>query len=806
MQSCFLQAQEPTSSANELYLDANSYFFYEDYEEALALYLQVIKEHPRTANLNYRIGICYLNLAGRRSKSIPFLEEASKNTTKNYRENSIKEEKAPLETFYFLGNAYLTNNQLSKSKHAFAIFSELTKKDANQYDVPLFELQKKTIESSTALQHAPVNFLLSNLGPNVNDRFSNYSPTVSYNGQVLAFTSKRKFYQAVYVARKSGSGWATPLNITAELETDQNLQTLSLNYDGTDLYLYKDDNRDGNIYVSHYRNGRWNPIEPLGPNINTKYWEASACISPNGKTLYFSSNREGGFGELDIYKSNLQPNGAWGPAINLGKEINTQFNETNPKLTASGETLFFSSDGYLGAGGYDIYFTSLLSTNLWSKPENLGYPINTTDDDMDFMPIEDGQYGLISRFDSDSYGEMDLFKIEVFSDRYNREVVLKNQLALRKRDNTNEKILVIDTLNTQKFALVIPKNEDEAQYTNPDLRYKLYFDGKRYDLRDQVSIISSKETSFENSSGIMDSKIDGIGINQLMSNHIAYEKAYDISKNINSMANSFNNSNDSIPYLLDRRYQTDIGLQLKNRLASIFSVPGMPPHATELTTTSGSLADNPASQLLRIFKAYGLNVSDSLIAKSAAMRGVSPHLFMATLLNLTDSGAFTTDDLIKAMATFLDNLILEQNKFSADRLSSRNIVKGTKSSSFLNLFNLLKSKASGKLRLMLNSIDPEVNQIETFSQLVDLLHSLDEVDYQSYKTELAQLLTEITIDEFSNLDAQTRSQLVADAENHNGLRNITYAVVSIFGIGLLILLFILFARRKNSKKHRNSAA
>ncbi len=806
IQPLCLHAQEPNTSASDLYLDANSYFFYEDYEEALALYLQVIKEIPRNANLNYRIGICYLNLPGRRNKAIPFLESATASTTKNYRENSIKEEKAPIDAYYFLGNAYLTNNQLSKAKSAFAKFRQLTQKQSKQYDLAMLNLETGTIESSKKIQQTPVNFLLSNLGPNVNDRFSNFSPTVSYNGQVLAFTSKRKFYQAVYVARKNGQGWSTPQNITAELETDQNLKTLSLNYDGTDLYLYKDDNRDGNIYVSHYRDGRWNPIEPLGPNINTKYWEASACISPDGKTLYFSSNREGGYGELDLYKSNKQPDGTWGPAINLGKGINTQFNENNPKLTATGETLFFSSDGYLGVGGYDIYFSNLQGANQWSKPENLGYPINTTDDDTDFMPIEDGQYGLIARFDPDSYGEMDLFKVEVFSDRYAREVVLRNQLALRKRQNPNEKLLVIDTLNTQKLALVVPDDEEQAEYTNPNLRYKLYFDGKRYDLRDKIDVLSSKAATLDRSSLNVMPKIAEIGINNRIGTEKAAQSTSEISEKINGANGNLSNLKDSTPYLLDSRYQTDLGLQIKNRFASIFEVPGMPPQAIGSRIANESLAENPANQLLRIFRAYGLNVSDSLIAKSAAIPGASPHLFMATLLSQTDSGTVATDDLIKVLATFLDKLAQEQDKLSITTTRSRNIVKESKGSTFMNLFNLLKSKASGKLRLMLNSIDPEVNQIESFSQLIDLLRSLDEVDFQSYKSELTQLLSEITIDEFSTLDAQTRSHLVASAEHKNGVRYLTYAAGTTILIGILILLLVLYSRRRKTHKQRNSAA
>ncbi len=788
------QDKDKESSPEELYLDANSYFFFEDYEEALALYQQLIREIPKNSNLNYRIGICYLNLPGKRHKSIPFLESASSNVSKSYKENSIKEQKAPIDTYFFLGSAYLANNQLAKAKEAFSKFQSITDKKSKRYDVEMLELQMKTIESSAAIQNQPVNFILSNLGSVINDRFSNFSPALSYNGQVLAYTSKRKFYQAIYVSRKDGNGWSNPVNITPELETDQNLQTLSLNYNGTELYLYKDDNRDGNIYVSHYRNGRWNPIENLGANINTKYWESSACISPDGKTLYFSSNREGGFGELDLYKSTKQPNGSWGPAQNLGPTINTSHNEIIPSLTATGSTLFFASDGQLGLGGYDIYFSNAKG-NQWSSPENLGYPLNTPDDDFDFRPIDDGQYGLMARFDNDSYGEMDIFKVEVFSDRYAREVVLHNQLESRKR-NAGEKLLVIDTLSAQKMALVLPEGSNFDEYTGADKRVKLYFNGNRYDLRDKISILASKKGTINESVSRIDpnilQNIDSRLLRSNLDNNSSSKSDASLSKAQGS---------NEVPFMLDSRYQTNLGQQINNLIADIFNVPGMPQRVSPEQGTLLSNDNSIATQFYKIFKAIGLNVPDSAINSSAFSQQAAPVYLMSNFLKLEKTGPNSSDELLAALVEFLDKLVPASDNSYTSRSKSGVIIKDRSTDNFLRLFNLVKSKASGKLKLMLDSIDPESNKIRTFEQLITMLKSIDEVEFQNYKDQLISIMAEVAAEEFCALNASARNDLLAKFESANSNIYIKYGG----GVTVIVVLFliILFLIRKRKKKNKN---
>ena len=155
------------------------------------------------------------------------------------------------------------------------------------------------------------------------------------------------------------------------------------------MFLYKTDNYDGNIYSSNYVNGAWTPIKKLNKNINTKFYESHASISADGKKLYFTSNRDGGQGNLDIYVSEKDASGDWGPAVNLGAAINTPYNEDTPFITQNDSVLYFCSEGHSSMGGYDIFKSQKMGT-VWKTPTNLGFPINTTDDDKFFQPLNNG--------------------------------------------------------------------------------------------------------------------------------------------------------------------------------------------------------------------------------------------------------------------------------------------------------------------------------------------------------------------------------------------------------------------------------
>jgi hypothetical protein len=474
---------------DEMFRDANSYFFFEDYEEALALYLRVYPFFPDNYNLDFRIGFCYLSIPGNRHKAIPYLERAAENTTRRYNEESIREQNAPLDAIFYLGNAYFINNQLDKAEQTYNRFHELIRRQ-RQYDMNYFEHQRQSIVRSRTIQNYPINFIRSNLGPKINDRFANFNPVVSGDGNTLAYTTRRRFYQAVYVATREGDGWSSPKNITIDLVVDGNCQTLSLSYAGDELYLFKEHDHVGDIYVSRKRNGSWTPMVALNSNVNTHFYETHACVSPDGTKLYFTSNRIGGYGGLDIYVSEREPGGDWGPARNLGPNINTRFNENTPFLTPEGNTLFFSSEGHNTMGGYDIFFSQLQS-GQWSKPINLGYPLNTTDDDLFYQPIGDGARGLMALFDDDGFGEMDIYQVELFLPKYQRSIITSNDLYQR----TTELpllTLVVDTLNLPGVALLDPTKTFHQKYLDQDKRYKLFFEGKGYDLRDQSKLAMPK--------------------------------------------------------------------------------------------------------------------------------------------------------------------------------------------------------------------------------------------------------------------------------------------------------------------------
>jgi hypothetical protein len=257
----------------------------------------------------------------------------------------------------------------------------------------------------------PVSFTEENLGPLFNDDKSNFNPVISADGKTFAFMVALKFYDAIMLSKLVGNKWSPPVNITPELQTEGDIYISCLSSDGKILYLSKDDNYNSDIFTSTYDGTTWGQTVKLNKNINTRYWESHGFVTEDGEQLIFASDRPGGFGGLDLYLSK-KVNGDWGPPVNLGPEINTQFNEDRPFLINNGKILFFSSQGHSTMGGYDLFRSELQSNGLWSKPSNLGYPINTPDDNIFFMPVENGNAGYYStNKDPAGEGKEDIYKI-----------------------------------------------------------------------------------------------------------------------------------------------------------------------------------------------------------------------------------------------------------------------------------------------------------------------------------------------------------------------------------------------------------
>ncbi len=383
-----LNAQSKAEIKNT-WLEAETHYLYNEYELASTLYLTLDALTPGNANIKYKIGNCYLNIGDEKAKSIPFLEEAVKNASYNAKSESITETRAPLDAYFSLATAYRIANKLDSALMTYQMFQKLISESGEMLNQQFIDQQIQACNLAAENMEKPINVQKTPLPIHINMGTVNDFPVVSYDGNTMAYTERRGIESVIYITKKSGKDWLEPHDITAEINAGTDCFTSSLNNDGTELYLYKNDNYDGNLYVARQVNGKWTPIVKLNKNINTKYFESHAAISYDGKKLFFTSNREGGLGELDIWVSEKESGDNWGPAVNLGDVINTPYNEESAFISADGKVLTFSSEGHGTMGGYDI-FNSRNTGAGWGKPENLGYPLCTTDDDIAYQPVLNG--------------------------------------------------------------------------------------------------------------------------------------------------------------------------------------------------------------------------------------------------------------------------------------------------------------------------------------------------------------------------------------------------------------------------------
>lgn len=401
-----------SSRNNEAKLDADYYVMMQEYDRALKLYLNILESEPENASIKYKIGICYLNSENEKEDAIQYLEEASQKVSEKYNPNSFKEMNAPVDALFLLGSAYRVNSQLDKAIDAYTRYKSFLS-PGDEYNNKLIDQYISNCRTASVMQKTPVNLEATNLGNTVNNENSNFNPVISGNGQSLAYTSpaSRQGYNIFYVTQDNGV-WTVPKNITSQLGgSNKFYKTTCLSHDGTTLYLVAEDPFDSDIYFSTYSRNRWSKPEEMDKPINSKSMETHASISADGNTLYFTSNRKGGEGDLDIYKSTLDSKGKWGKPVSLGPSVNTLFNEDTPFISADGNTLFFSSEGHDGMGGFDIYKIDL--SDPVAKPVNLGYPINTTDNDYFFLPVEEGNAGYYAMMNEDSYGSYDIYHIDI---------------------------------------------------------------------------------------------------------------------------------------------------------------------------------------------------------------------------------------------------------------------------------------------------------------------------------------------------------------------------------------------------------
>jgi len=396
-----------------VFVDAEYYLLYEEFRDALPLYLEIQKSYPENANIYYRIGQCYLNIPTEKNKSIPYFEKAITKISDKYREGYFTELRAPRETYLLYGRALRISSVFDKALQAFIAYKNLLNPN-DKTELIVVDKEIESIEFAKRLIENPKQYTFKSLGKRINSNFSEINPVSNSTGNILIYTSLQRFYNAILLSEYKDSTWSTPINLNTQLFADGPISTVGISEDGGSLILSRNDNDDFNLYVSRFDNSKktWSQLEKLPKEINGRSWETFGSLSRGSDTLYFSSNRDGGFGGFDLYMSVKSTTGLWSNPVNLGPEINTSMDESTPFITGEGKKFFFCSKGHSTMGGYDIFVAKFIDSK-WNTPVNVGYPLNTTDDDLFFFPIGDGTKGFISRTSPDSKGDDDIYMVSI---------------------------------------------------------------------------------------------------------------------------------------------------------------------------------------------------------------------------------------------------------------------------------------------------------------------------------------------------------------------------------------------------------
>lgn len=444
---------------------------------------QLSKELPENAKVQMSMGIFYLE------NNQPHVK-----TAKKYLEKSIELcQDSVLYSFFYLGKIHYGAKDFEKAISCFEHFLEdvdLIKTDEDYYEINNYlEYAKVTQE---LLSH-PVPFEPKKV-EGISTNADEYLPIISPDNEFALFTRRVKQFQNrgltermvereifTFSMRNQDGVFEQGWELEHPFNKVENEGAATLTIDNNDLY-YTVCMRDPqtnylncDLYYSHYNNGYWSDIEGLGEHINSPdSWESQPTVTSDGKTIYFASNREGGLGGYDIYKTNKLDDGSWSDPINLGPPINTPGNEKSPFIHTDSQTLYFSSEGHKGLGGYDIFYSRHDENSKWMDPKNIGYPINSFDDDLGFFVSTDGYRGYYASNRFDENNKWNLYSFPLYEEARPQKVLFikgtvdveNNQEPIRARvqlKNMKTKSITeiqVDT-NTGKYVAAVLFKEDQ---------------------------------------------------------------------------------------------------------------------------------------------------------------------------------------------------------------------------------------------------------------------------------------------------------------------------------------------------------
>lgn len=393
---------------------AEQLFGEREYEQAFSYYMKLKDLHPELPVYQFRAGVCCI-YTGDPEQALTLIKAAYD-----------KDPTIP-DINFFLGRAYLLNDQYDDASMQFNL---QIAKESNEIERLRLDQYVVNCQAAKELTAKPTNNTVKNAGRPLNSPGDEFAPILLNNDSTMIFTYKGSgstggknytfgrsdsagyYFEDIYQSNLSSFGWFDPQGLSANLNTKGHDAATSLSPDGKLLFLYRNSGTDGgDIYMSRKAGKDWTtPVKLAGEVNKPDSWEGSLTMSLDGRTIYFASDRVGGFGGKDIYKASLIGDSIWGNVVNLGVNVNTPLDDDAPYLMPDGTTLYFSSRGHNSMGGYDIFFSTLGGDMIsWELAQNMGVPVNSTADDIFYQPTRDGYHAVFSSNRKGGNGMMDIY-------------------------------------------------------------------------------------------------------------------------------------------------------------------------------------------------------------------------------------------------------------------------------------------------------------------------------------------------------------------------------------------------------------
>ncbi len=485
----FVYSQDTANAEEVSYNTTSNLVYSENFSGAITMYKQMLNFDPKNPCFYYKLGFAYLNTFGKADSAVHFLNIAKKLYKPEYQKQVSK-----FDVMFYLARGYRV---LEKNDSCIILLEELRMEYA---DDKCQNLIKTELSAAQKLQNR--HLAIAELDTIINSANTDHSPVFSVETNTLMFTSRRnnpsstkyddeQFDEDIYYTVIKNGKWSEP-KVMELFSTPENEATSSISADGKRMLIYKDE-ENGSIYYTQFAAGQWTAPQKFPRPINSRHRETHASMTENGQYIFFSSDRPGGYGGLDIWLCyKINETGQWSEPINLGDKINSKGDEKSPNISEDGHTLYFSSNGRPNSfGGFDIYKTTKNSFGYWEMPQNMGYPINSIGDDIFFSINESTQKAFYTSIRYESHGVADIFMVDIDTNNRVTNTVNTAYVYNATGDPLKDDI-EINIINTKTKEKAIAKPNKVGKFvfiTEPNSTYRLviYKDNK-IEYEDTISL------------------------------------------------------------------------------------------------------------------------------------------------------------------------------------------------------------------------------------------------------------------------------------------------------------------------------